>query len=186
MQVLFVSVFLFISLFYFHSILLLLHSSHYVKVHSWVVTLLSCCNEDSPAALFAWCYPYVYFHTCILVCVCYVRIMGLLGQFVVWTSAGINRTPGVDKPVYSPFIWPCFAGLNEQASELMWDEVLMYSLLSCQPASLPVYLAAIGCSWAELSWLCWGLTAGWLPSLQGWGWHSAQRWPSLWFMSSFL
>lgn len=48
--------------------------------------------------------------------------MGLLGQTVLQTSAGINLMPGVvrvvDDPAYSPFIWPCFAGLNEQASEL--------------------------------------------------------------------
>lgn len=52
----------------------------------------------------------------------YVKIVGLLGQIVLQTSAGINLMPGVvrvvDDPAYSSFIWLCFAGPNEQASEV--------------------------------------------------------------------
>lgn len=59
---------------------------------------------------------------------------------------------------------------------------LMCRLLSCQPASPPAYLAAIGLSWA-------GCAGAWLladcPLYKG-GVPVPQHWPSLWFMCSSL
>lgn len=82
------------------------------------------------------------------------------------------------------FIWPCFAGLNEQASEQSRGEMRYWCAVCC-PANQPA-CQCINRYWPGLSWLSWGLPTGWLPSLLGWGYFSAQHWPSLWFMSSSL
>lgn len=80
----------------------------------WIV----CCNGDPHAVHFAF-YLYVYFYTFSLMFVSYIRIVGLLGQIVLQTSAGINLMPGVvrvvDGSAYSPLTRPCFAGLHEQS-----------------------------------------------------------------------
>lgn len=110
-------------------------------------------NSQGHAVLFA-CHPCVYFHTCSLMFVCYVNIMRILGDIVHQNSAETNLTQGVvrvvDNPTFLPvylalFLWPKWTGLW---AESRWDEVLMCSLLSCQPFSLPVYLVAVGLSWA--------------------------------------
>lgn len=54
------------------------------------------------------------------------------------------RQPSLQPFYLALFCWPKWRGLWV---DWRWDEVLMCSLLSCQPVSLPVYLAAAGLGW---------------------------------------
>lgn len=110
----------------------------------------------------------LFLHLLFSVCMLHVWICGVMRsncsqQEYIWCH-GVVRV--VDDPAHSPFIWPCFAGLNEQAAELRWDEVLMCSWSANRPACQCIYLLL---AFAELAvlWLgCWLIAL-----LLGWGSH---------------
>lgn len=116
---------------------------------------------------------------------CFIGIVVMLGQTDLQTSAGINRMPGVvrvvDDPARSPFLWPCFAGLNEQGSELSRGEARYWCAVCCpanQPACQCVQLLSALAEPTELGTDCW-------PTI-GVGPSQRECWPSLRFMISSL